>query len=355
MRYVVTGGAGFIGSVATRRVLADAYRPVHSIDKLPYAAEPGINDEFSKSARYVFARIDVCDGPAVAARIAGYRPDGVIHLAAESHVDRSIDVPAAFVLTNIVGTATLLEAAERYWRSLDEGQRARFRFLHVSADKVFGSLGEDELPFDPPTPYSPRSPYAASKAGANHLATAWHHTYGLPVVVSNCPNKNGPHQLPEKLIPLTIVNAVHGNPLPVYGDGQNIRDWLHVDDPAKPPPRILEARTPGATYVVGGWAERRNLDVVRAICGILDELLPDSPNVPHASSITMVPDRPGHDRRYATDPARVESKLAWGPSVSSKEGQQTTVEWYLSHPGWWQRIEQRYAGQRPGLAKEPTS
>jgi len=347
MRIMVTGGAGFIGSAVCRYLVGEVGATVLNVDKLTYAANLASLDPISNRPGYAFLQADICDRPAMDQAFASFRPDAVLHLAAESHVDRSITGSDAFVQTNIHGTYTLLEAARGYWSSLAEAGRAAFRFLHVSTDEVYGSLGANGL-FCEDTPYDPSSPYSASKAASDHLAVAWHRTYGLPVVISNCSNNYGPYQFPEKLIPLMILNARHGKPLPVYGDGQNIRDWLYVEDHARALWLILRRGRLGEKYNVGGRNEQTNLAVVERICDLMDEMSPA--HTSHRSLITYVTDRPGHDRRYAIDASRLENELGWRAQEDFASGIEKTVRWYLENPGWWQPLRQGvYAGERLGL------
>jgi dTDP-glucose 4,6-dehydratase len=344
---LVTGGAGFIGSALVRKILRDTDRTVVNIDKLTYAGNLDSLAEVADHPRHVFEHADICDAAAVRALLARHEPAGVVHLAAESHVDRSIDAPAAFVQTNVVGTFTLLEEALRYWASLAGPPRDRFRFVHVSTDEVFGSLGATGK-FSEETPYKPNSPYAASKAAADHLARAWHHTYGLPVLTTNCSNNYGPCQFPEKLIPLIIQTARAGKPLPVYGRGDNVRDWLYVEDHVDALLLVLERGRPGETYNVGGHGERTNLEVVRAICAVLDEVAPRAS--PHAALIRFVPDRPGHDHRYAIDAGKITRELGWRPRETFDSGLRKTVEWYLANQAWCERVQSgAYRGERLGL------
>ncbi|MFZ8942642.1 MAG: dTDP-glucose 4,6-dehydratase [Gemmobacter sp.] len=332
MRVLVTGGAGFIGSAVVRAAHAAGHEVVN-LDALTYAACLENVASVAQSGRYAFEHADIRDPGALARIFARHRPEAVIHLAAESHVDRSIDGPAAFVETNVTGTFNLLEAARTAWEGA--GRPASFRFVHVSTDEVFGHLGPEGR-FDEGTPYAPRSPYAATKAASDHLARAWGATWGLPVIVTNCSNNYGPFHFPEKLIPVVILNALHGRPIPVYGTGANVRDWLFVEDHARALLSVLEGGVPGRTYAIGGEAEARNLDIVRTICAILDRLRPEG--APHARLITFVADRPGHDLRYAIDPARIRAELGWRPEVTLAEGLERTVAWYLAHEAWWRPL-----------------
>jgi dTDP-glucose 4,6-dehydratase len=347
MRIIVTGGAGFIGSALCRHLLGEIGARVLNIDALTYAANPASLASVAGSPDYAFLHADICDRAAMDAAFASFRPDAVVHLAAESHVDRSITGSAAFVRTNVLGTHTLLEAARTHWNALSGAARDAFRFLHVSTDEVYGSLGDQGL-FTEDTPYAPRSPYAASKAASDHLATAWHHTYGMPVLVSNCSNNYGPCQFPEKLIPLAILNALAGRKLPVYGTGMNVRDWLYVEDHARALHRILTQGQPGRSYNVGGHAERTNIAVVSAICAIMDRVHPSG--APHDRLITYVADRPGHDHRYAIDATRIETELGWRPRVDFDGGLEQTIRWYLGNEAWWRPLRERvYGGERLGL------
>lgn len=341
---LVTGGAGFIGSAVIRRLLRDTHVRVINVDKLTYAGNLDSLEDAIHNPHYIFEKADIADAEAMRRIFEQYEPDAVLHLAAESHVDRSIDGPAPFIGTNIVGTFTMLSEALHYYRA---HQHSEFRFVHVSTDEVFGSLATDGK-FQPDTPYDPSSPYSASKAASDHLARAWQRTYGLPVVVTNCSNNYGPNQFPEKLIPLVILKAVAGEPLPVYGKGENVRDWLYVDDHAAALQVVLEKGRPGSTYLIGGDSERRNIDVVRAICAILDELRPTARK--HEDLITFVKDRPGHDLRYAIDASRTKSELGWQPRESFESGLRKTVEWYLENERWWRRVVSgEYKGERLGL------
>ncbi len=348
MRILVTGGAGFIGSAVCRH-LVGAGHDVLNVDKLTYAGNLASLTAIHNDPRYRFAKADIRDRAAIDALFTEFRPDGVMHLAAESHVDRSISSSGEFVETNITGTFVMLEAARAYWSGLDAAAKDAFRFLHVSTDEVYGSLGDEGL-FAETTPYDPSSPYSASKAAADHLASAWQRTYGLPVVISNCSNNYGPFHFPEKLIPLVILNALHGKPLPVYGQGANIRDWLYVEDHAKALFLILTRGRVGEKYNVGGRNERRNIDVVRRICTILDELHPQGG--PHERLITYVTDRPGHDARYAIDATKLETELGWRAEENFDTGIAKTVRWYLDNEWWWRPLRDKvYAGERLGLIK----
>ena len=344
---LVTGGAGFIGSAVIRHLIGTTEAVVVNVDKLTYAANPLALEAAAGDPRYRFVKADICDAAAIAALFAEHRPDKVMHLAAESHVDRSIDGPAEFVRTNVVGTQVLLDAALGYWRGMPEARAHAFRFHHVSTDEVFGSLTPRGRRFTEKTPYAPRSPYSASKAAADHLVRAWHHTFGLPVVLSNCSNNYGPWQFPEKLIPLVIAKALQGAPIPVYGKGDNVRDWLFVDDHAAGLLAVLEQGAIGESYNLGGDAERRNIDVVTAICRLLDVAAPAGQ--PYERLISFVADRPGHDLRYAIDSAKIQRDLGWTPRVDFEAGLEATVRWYLAHRPWWQEIiASSDAGQRLG-------
>ena len=350
MKLLLTGGCGFIGSAVVRHLVRHTGHVVINVDKMTYAASEDALEEAGGHHRHVLIRADITDAAAMRQVFATHQPDAVMHLAAESHVDRSIDGPADFIQTNIVGTFTLLEAARQYVAGLAPARRAAFRLHHVSTDEVFGALGPDDAPFTETTAYDPRSPYAASKAASDHLVRAWFHTYGLPTIVSNTANNYGPWQFPEKLIPLVTINALEGKPLPVYGDGSNRRDWIHVEDHAVALLRVLERGEPGATYAVGARQPRSNLDVVQGICGILDTLLPD-PSGPRERLIRFVVDRPGHDFRYEIDPSRTEAALAWRARHDFAAGLARTVAWYVENRPWWEGVRAgRYAGQRLGTA-----
>ncbi len=333
MRILLTGGAGFIGSALTRELLTRGHE-VRVLDLLTYAGVAASLTELEAYPAYSFVRADIADPLAVAAVFADFHPEAVAHLAAETHVDRSIDGPAVFVRTNVVGTQVLLDQALATWRGLSGDAAEAFRFLHVSTDEVFGSLG-DEGRFSETSPYDPRSPYAASKAASDHVVRAWGHTFGLPVMISNCSNNYGARQFPEKLIPTMILRALRGDSLPVYGDGGNVRDWLFVEDHARALADILERGAPGRTYAVGGDAERTNLQLVHALCGVLDRLRPASDGGSHVERIQMVEDRPGHDRRYAIDAALIRAELGWTPQVDFDQGLERTVRWYLDNEAWW--------------------
>jgi dTDP-glucose 4,6-dehydratase len=328
---IITGGAGFIGSAIVRQFINETQDTVVNVDKLTYAGNLQSLTSVSDNPRYRFEQVDICDAAEVARVFREHQPDAVMHLAAESHVDRSITGPAAFIQTNIVGTYTLLEAARSYWNMLDEVRKAAFRFHHISTDEVYGSLGETGF-FTEETAYEPNSPYSASKASSDHLVRAWHHTYHFPVVTTNCSNNYGPYHFPEKLIPLVILNAVNGKPLPIYGKGDNIRDWLYVDDHARALRLVLQKGQLGETYNIGGWNEKTNLEVVQAICAMLDELRPQG--APHAQLITYVKDRLGHDQRYAIDASKIERELGWKPKETFETGLRKTVEWYLANTDW---------------------
>jgi dTDP-glucose 4,6-dehydratase len=349
MRVLVTGGAGFIGSAACRGLVAGAGWTVLNLDKLTYAASEESLAEIAAHPRYRFVQGDICDAELVRRLLADFAPDAILHLAAESHVDRSIVDAADFVQTNVAGAHCLLEAALRYWQRLSGEGKARFRFLHVSTDEVFGEL-EEAGHFTESSPYAPRSPYSASKAAADHLVRAWGVTHRLPVLISNCSNNYGPFQFPEKLVPLTLINALEGRRVGVYGDGRHVRDWLHVDDHVSALKLMLEHAEPGTTYVVGGRSERRNIDVVYAICDLLDELVPDETTGPRRALVDFVPDRPGHDRRYAVNCARIETELGWRPQRTFEQGLRETVIWYLANRNSWGPLRApQHARDRQGL------
>lgn len=346
MRVIVTGGAGFIGSALVRHLVLEKGYEVLNIDALTYAGYlPSLRAVCDKP-NYRFLRANICDGPAIRQAFAEFRPDRVMHLAAESHVDRSITGSADFVQTNVIGTFTLLETARNYWSGLNQRKRDAFRFLHVSTDEVYGSLGAEGL-FTEDTPYDPSSPYSATKASSDHLAKAWQRTYGLPVLVSNCSNNYGPYHFPEKLIPLTILNALAGERLPVYGQGENVRDWLFVEDHARALDLIAERGRVGETYNVGGRNERRNIEVVRRICAVLDALVPAKRR--REELIEFVTDRPGHDARYAIDATKLENELGWQAKEDFDSGIEKTVQWYLENEWWWRPLRDRYSGERLGL------
>ncbi|MDF7799809.1 dTDP-glucose 4,6-dehydratase [Pontiellaceae bacterium B1224] len=346
-KVIVTGGAGFIGSAVCRHLVNDKKCTVLNLDKLTYAGVPESLKEVENSELYHFAQADVCDKDAVSALFAEFQPDAVMHLAAESHVDRSIDGPAAFMETNIMGTYTMLECAREYWNTLSNDRKKEFRFHHISTDEVYGSLDAEGL-FEETTSYDPRSPYSASKASSDHLVKAWFHTYGFPVVITNCSNNYGPYHFPEKLIPLVILNALDEKPLPIYGKGDNIRDWLYVEDHARALVTVVESGRMGETYNVGGRNERTNLEVVETICDILDELRPRGAGI-YKDLITFVTDRPGHDARYAIDATKLENELGWKAQENFDTGIRRTIQWYLNNDWWWRPIrEGRYSGERLG-------
>lgn len=348
MRILVTGGSGFIGSALVNRLVLELGHDVLNVDALTYAANPASLRELEAHPHYRLAIADICDGPRMQMLLRDFNPQAVMHLAAESHVDRSISAPGAFVQTNVVGTQILLDAVRSHYDGLSGALRAGFRFLHVSTDEVFGSLGPTGH-FSEATRYDPHSPYSASKAASDHLVRAWGDTYGLPILISNCSNNYSPRQFPEKLIPLMAINAFEAKPLPVYGDGLNIRDWLHVDDHARALTTILERGRIGETYVVGGRAEKANIDIVRMLCAMCDDLFPDK--APHDRLITYVPDRPGHDRRYAIDPTKIETELGWRPQAQFETALRETVCWYRDHADWWEPIRAGvYRGERLGLS-----
>ena len=351
---LVTGGAGFIGSCFVREWLrgpagGESHRVVN-LDKLTYAGNLDSLSEVASDPRHVFVRGDIADAPLAARLLAEHQPAAIVNLAAETHVDRSIDGPAPFVATNVVGTQTLLDCALAYWRGLPDERRRRFRFLHVSTDEVYGSLGAEGL-FSETTPYAPNSPYSASKAAADHFVRAYHATYGLPTLVTNCSNNYGPRQFPEKLAPLMILAALEGRPLPVYGDGGHVRDWLYVEDHCRALRRVLDGAAPGTTYNIGGDGQRTNMEVVERICDLIDELRPGLPHAPCRRLISFVADRPGHDRRYAIDAGRIARDLGWRPEVDFESGLRRTIRWYLDHPEWVARIASGvYRGERLGLS-----
>ncbi len=349
MRILVTGGAGFIGSALVRHLIENTEHDVLNFDKLTYAGTLTSLSSVASSPRYRFRQGDICDEQTVVGAIEDFQPDVITHLAAESHVDRSIDGPGTFIQTNVVGTYTMLAAALEYWRKLPMDRAQSFRFHHISTDEVFGSLGETGY-FTETTPYDPRSPYSASKAGSDHLVSAWGHTFGLPVLITNCSNNYGPYHFPEKLIPLMIVKALAGEPLPVYGNGTNVRDWLYVEDHVRALQCVFEKGVPGQTYNVGGNSERRNIDVVKTVCEILDRLQPRDDRQSYIEQLTYVSDRPGHDQRYAIDAAKIGNELGWKPAESFESGIEKTVAWYLANRDWWKELLDRsQAAKRRGL------
>lgn len=349
MKILVTGGAGFIGSALVRHLIRDTQHEVLNLDKLTYAGVLASLAEVENSPRYTFVRGDICDASCIAQVLRDFKPDIITHLAAESHVDRSIDGPEAFIKTNIVGTYNMVQQSVKYWHTLCSEKKSKFRFHHVSTDEVFGSLGDQGL-FSENSPYDPRSPYSASKASSDHLVRAWGHTYDLPVLVTNCSNNYGPYHFPEKLIPLVIIRAFSGEPLPVYGDGANVRDWLFVEDHARALRAVFERGIPGTTYNVGGHAERRNIEVVQQICAQLNLRHPRRDGKSYTEQIVFVPDRPGHDRRYAIDATKITTELGWTPTVTFEQGIAATVDWYLARADWWQPIlAAGTATQRLGL------
>ncbi|MDG5488533.1 dTDP-glucose 4,6-dehydratase [Sphingomonas sp. BGYR3] len=349
MRIFVTGGAGFIGSALVRHLIENTTHEVLNFDKLTYAGTLSTVERVANSNRYRFVQGDICDAEAVRAAIDEFKPDVVTHLAAESHVDRSIDGPGAFIQTNVVGTYTMLAEARAYWLSLDPEAKAAFRFHHISTDEVYGTLGDTGL-FTEETSYDPRSPYSASKAGSDHLVSAWGHTFGLPVLITNCSNNYGPYHFPEKLIPLMIAKALDGEPLPIYGKGDQVRDWLYVEDHVRALQAVFERGTPGRTYNVGGHNERQNIEVVKTLCSILDELRPRADGRPYAEQMTEVADRPGHDKRYAIDASRIGEELGWTPAETFETGIRKTVEWYLANEDWWRPLVAAKAAERRGVA-----
>lgn len=349
MRVLITGGAGFIGSAVSRAFIRDSDDQILVLDKLTYAGNLASLQPIGGNPRFSFLQADICDRAAVGRALAEFQPDVVMHLAAESHVDRSIDGPAAFIETNLVGTFVMLEAALEYWRALPADRAKAFRFQHISTDEVFGSLGAEGL-FREDTPYAPNSPYSASKAGSDHLVRAWRHTYGLPTIVTNCSNNYGPYHFPEKLIPLMIINAIEGKPLPVYGAGENVRDWLYVEDHAAALMLVARKGVVGESYNVGGRNEWRNIDVVHAICDLMNELRPRAGG--YRDLITFVSDRPGHDLRYAIDSSKIERDLGWRPAERFETGLRKTVQWYLDNADWWQAIRSgKYRGERLGVSR----
>ena len=350
MKILVTGGAGFIGSAVIRHIIQNTNNQVLNIDKLTYAGNLESLKEIDQHSNYEFKQIDICDTEQITAAIDAFQPNAIMHLAAESHVDRSIDGPAAFIQTNIVGTYTLLEAARKYWMGLNPEAQQNFRFHHISTDEVYGDLeGTTDL-FTETTSYAPSSPYSASKASSDHLVRAWHRTYGLPVIVTNCSNNYGPYHFPEKLIPLVILNALDAKPLPVYGNGQQIRDWLFVEDHARALYKVVTEGVVGETYNIGGHNEKQNIEVVKTICKILDELKPQASGQAYASLITFVKDRPGHDLRYAIDATKIQNELGWTPAETFETGIRKTVEWYLNNLDWCHRVQDgSYQRERLGV------
>jgi dTDP-glucose 4,6-dehydratase len=349
MRIFVTGGAGFIGSALIRHLIENTTHEVMNFDKLTYAGTLSTVENVASSNRYRFVQGDICDVAAVRAAIAEFKPEVITHLAAESHVDRSIDGPDAFIQTNLVGTFAMLSEARAHWQTLDEASKSAFRFHHISTDEVYGSLGEEGL-FTEETPYDPRSPYSASKAGSDHLVSAWGHTYGLPVLITNCSNNYGPYHFPEKLVPLMIAKALDGEPLPVYGKGDQVRDWLYVEDHVRALQAVFERGELGRTYNIGGFNEKQNIEVVHTICAILDRLRPRADGKPYAEQITSVADRPGHDKRYAIDANRINAELGWHPQETFETGIEKTVRWYLANEAWWRPLVADKASQRRGVA-----
>jgi dTDP-glucose 4,6-dehydratase len=354
LKILVTGGAGFIGSSVIRFLINETPHHVVNLDKLTYAGNLESLKEVSTNPRCAFEQIDICNTEEVRRVLKEYQPDVIMHLAAESHVDRSIDGPGDFIQTNIVGTYTFLEESRKYWLSLDNLKKQNFRFHHISTDEVYGSLGNTGM-FTEDTSYDPSSPYSASKASSDHLVRAWHRTYGLPVLLTNCSNNYGPYQFPEKLIPLMILNAIEGKPLPVYGNGEQVRDWLYVDDHARALYKVITEGKVGETYNIGGHNEKTNLEVVKTICAILDELVPEHPNNinRYDELITFVEDRPGHDQRYAIDASKIKDELGWVPVETFESGIHKTIEWYLANQPWWRHVlDGTYRGERLGLVME---
>lgn len=350
LKILVTGGAGFIGSALVRHLISNSSHWLLNVDALTYAGNLTSLASIANSNRYRFDRADICNTDYVSALMAEFQPDIVTHLAAESHVDRSIDGPSAFIQTNLVGTFSMLRAAHAYWRSLSIARQATFRFHHISTDEVFGALGNDGF-FTENTAYDPRSPYSASKAGSDHLVRAWHHTYGLPILITNCSNNYGPFHFPEKLIPLMIIKCLAGESLPVYGKGDNVRDWLYVDDHVRALQAVFERGSPGESYMVGGRSERTNLAVVHTICDTLDRIQPRADGKSYRDQISFVADRPGHDFRYAIDASKLERELGWAPVETFESGMEKTIRWYLDNRRWWQDIQSgAYRGERLGLS-----
>ena len=358
VKILITGGAGFIGSAVIRHIIADTQASVVNLDKLTYAGNLESLAQVSADPRYRFEQVDICDQAEVERVFAEHQPDAVMHLAAESHVDRSIDGPADFIETNIVGTYTLLEAARQYWQAMDGTRQNAFRFHHVSTDEVYGDLEDPEAFFTENTPYAPSSPYSASKASSDHLVRAWQRTFGLPTVLTNCSNNYGPYHFPEKLIPLMILNALEGKPLPVYGQGEQVRDWLYVEDHARALYKVLTAGNVAETYNIGGHNEKRNIEVVQSLCELLEELAPDKPSgiTNYRDLITFVADRPGHDLRYAIDASKIQRELGWVPDESFETGLRKTVEWYLSHLDWCRHVQDgSYRRERLGTAQKEST
>ncbi len=351
MKILVTGGAGFIGSAVVRHIIRNTHDSVLNLDKLTYAGNLDSLNAVDQDARYQFAQIDICDVDALTTAFDQFKPDLIMHLAAESHVDRSIDGPAEFITTNIVGTYTLLEVSRKYWLALDEDEKQTFRFHHISTDEVYGDLeGTTDL-FTETTPYAPSSPYSASKASSDHLVRAWQRTYGLPTIITNCSNNYGPYHFPEKLIPLVILNALEGKSLPIYGKGDQIRDWLYVEDHARALYKVVTEGVVGETYNIGGHNEKQNIEVVKTICKILDELRPQANAEPYESLITFVKDRPGHDLRYAIDATKIGNELGWKPEETFETGIRKTVEWYLNNLDWCRRVQDgSYQRERLGVS-----
>jgi len=353
VKFLITGGAGFIGSAVIRYLINDLGHEVVNVDKLTYAGNLESLTSVIKSPNYIFEKADVCDEKNIKRVFEKHSPDKVMHLAAESHVDRSIDGPAEFIQTNIVGTYVMLEVARQYWLKLPEKRKNAFRFHHISTDEVYGDLDDSNTLFTEETSYAPSSPYSASKASADHLVRAWNRTYSFPVVITNCSNNYGSHQFPEKLIPLIILNAIAGKALPIYGKGKQIRDWLHVDDHARALVKVVLEGDDGETYNIGGHNEKTNIEVVKVLCSILDEMMPDHPSgiERYEELITYVADRPGHDMRYAIDSSKMETELGWKPNETFESGMRKTVAWYLNNKAWWQRVQDgSYQGERLGLA-----
>lgn len=350
MNIIITGGAGFIGSTLIRHIIKNTNHQVVNVDKLTYAGHLESLEEITKSERYSFEKVDICDSKEIKRIFQQYKPDAIMHLAAESHVDRSIDGSAEFIRTNIVGTHTLLEEAKEYWKSLEGESKKNFRFLHISTDEVYGALGDTGF-FTEDTPYDPRSPYSSSKASSDHLVRAWFHTYGLPTLITNCSNNYGPYQFPEKLIPVVILKALQGKEIPVYGKGENVRDWLYVDDHAKALLTVLLNGKPGETYNVGGHNEKKNIDVVNTICSTLDKLSPKPNGESYKSQITFVTDRPGHDFRYAIDASKIDNELGWKPEETFESGMLKTIQWYIENISWCEAVtKNNYGLERLGTS-----